>query len=49
MSSLMGILEDFSLESRVALITGAARGLGQGIVLGLAEAVVSAAECVEVN
>ncbi len=34
----MSVLDDFSLEGRVALVTGAARGLGQGIALGLAEA-----------
>ncbi|NLG50173.1 MAG: 2-dehydro-3-deoxy-D-gluconate 5-dehydrogenase KduD [Chloroflexi bacterium] len=32
------ILDKFSLEGKVALVTGASRGLGQGIALGLAEA-----------
>ncbi len=32
------ILESFSLEGRVALITGSARGLGQGAAVALAEA-----------
>lgn len=32
------ILESFRLDGRVALVTGAARGLGQAMALGLAEA-----------
>jgi 2-deoxy-D-gluconate 3-dehydrogenase len=32
------ILDDFSLDGRVALVTGASRGLGQGYALALAEA-----------
>ncbi len=32
------ILDRFSLSGRVALVTGASRGLGQGMALGLAEA-----------
>ena len=34
----MGVLEDLGLGGKVALVTGAARGLGAGMALGLAEA-----------
>lgn len=34
----MGILESFRLDGKVALVTGASRGLGQAMALGLAEA-----------
>jgi 2-deoxy-D-gluconate 3-dehydrogenase len=34
----MGILDAFRLDGRVALVTGASRGLGQAIAVGLAEA-----------
>jgi len=34
----VGVLDDFDLSGKVALVTGAARGLGQGMALGLAEA-----------
>jgi len=34
----MGVLEDLRLDGKVALVTGAARGLGAGMALGLAEA-----------
>ena len=32
------ILEQFSLHGKIAMVTGASRGLGQGMALGLAEA-----------
>ncbi len=34
----MSILESFSLQGKVALVTGASRGLGQAMAVGLAEA-----------
>jgi 2-deoxy-D-gluconate 3-dehydrogenase len=34
----MGILERFRLDGKVALVTGAGRGLGQAMAIGLAEA-----------
>jgi 2-dehydro-3-deoxy-D-gluconate 5-dehydrogenase len=34
----MTILEDFKLDGKAALVTGAAQGLGQGLAVGLAEA-----------
>lgn len=32
------VLNDFNLQGKVAIVTGAAKGLGQGMALGLAEA-----------
>ena len=32
------ILDKFKLDGKVAIVTGAGRGLGQGIAIGLAEA-----------
>jgi 2-deoxy-D-gluconate 3-dehydrogenase len=34
----MSILDQFKLTNKVAIVTGAARGLGQGLALGMAEA-----------
>lgn len=35
---MSGILDKFRLDGKVAIVTGASRGLGQGIAIGLAEA-----------
>ena len=35
---MSGILDRFSLQGKVAIVTGATRGLGQGIAVGLASA-----------
>jgi 2-deoxy-D-gluconate 3-dehydrogenase len=35
---MSGVLDKFRLDGKVALVTGAAKGLGQGMTLGLAEA-----------
>jgi len=32
------ILDKFKLDGKIAIVTGAARGLGQGLALALAEA-----------
>ena len=34
----MALLDDFRLDGRVALVTGAGQGLGQALAVGLAEA-----------
>src|ERR1041385_8740629 len=34
----MGILDQFKLDGKVAIVTGAARGLGRGLALAMAEA-----------
>ena len=34
----MSTFDKFSLKGKVAIVTGATRGLGQGIAIGLAEA-----------
>ena len=34
----MAVLDRFGLQGQVAVVTGAGRGIGEGIALGLAEA-----------
>ena len=36
--TLKNILDQFKLDGKVAVVTGAARGLGQAMAIGLAEA-----------
>jgi 2-deoxy-D-gluconate 3-dehydrogenase len=47
----MGILDQFKLDGKVAIVTGAARGLGQGLALAMAEAGadVAAVDVIEQN
>ena len=43
------ILDAFSLQGKVAVVSGCDTGLGQGMALGLAEAVVTSSGLISLN